>query len=60
MNAKQVVEAIFADLNGRAGFGNTIDEVDDDILEEMRNGWRELIEDAIEAEVNLASHNLTP
>lgn len=47
MTAKEVVNAIFDDLNDRRGFRQTIDEVDEDILEEMKEGWEELVADAI-------------
>jgi hypothetical protein len=43
--AEQVVDAILSDLSGRAGIGNELDAIDDDIKAEMK---QELIEIARE------------
>ena len=53
MNAKQVVEAIFDDLNERSneiyinGFKNIFDYYSEDILQDMKNGWQEKVQEAM-------------
>ena len=46
--AIRIVNAIVADLNDRRGLG--FDDVDDDIREEIRDKWRLLAKEAIEAD----------
>lgn len=50
MNARDVVDAIFNDLDGRAGFDGVINEVESDILEEMLEGWTDLVQEAMDFE----------
>ena len=41
--AKKIVEDILEDLHGRAGIGNELDQIDDDIREEIKNELQEIV-----------------
>jgi hypothetical protein len=45
---EMAVNAIISDLTGRRGLRHEWDNIDDDIQDEIRETWRNLIEQAVE------------
>lgn len=41
--ARVIVNAVISDLEGRKGFGNWYDNIDDDIQEELKNELEQVI-----------------
>ncbi len=41
--ARDIVNAIELDILDRGGIGNELEQVDDDIREEIRDAWQEIV-----------------
>ena len=44
---KEIVEFVLGDIGGRKGIGDELDMIDEDIKEDMINGWESEIHDII-------------
>ncbi len=44
VRSQRIVKAIWEDLSGRSGFGNTIDEIDGETAREIERAWLRLID----------------
>jgi len=45
---KVCVESIISDLSGRGGLGGIWDDIDDDVQEEIRESWTDILEEELE------------
>ena len=52
-NAQTAVKFIISDITGRAGLGDEMDQIDDDILAEIKKKWAEIIDKAFSGFVPL-------
>lgn len=47
--AEAVVNAIIKNLRGRKGLGDEWDQIDDDVIEEIRLTWIQLVDEVLDA-----------
>ena len=52
--AEKIVAAILEDQNGRSGFDNNWDSIDEEIREECVSEWIEIVQKEIDAELEVA------
>jgi len=52
--AEKIVNAILKNQNGRSGFDNNWDSIDEDIQNECISDWVEVVQKEIDAEIEVA------